>query len=98
HSRLYPEDKRLPQDIELAKEEFAAMVAVLERHMEERLFIVGDRITAADCVTAYLIDWADWVHLIEGCPNLKAYLARMYSRPAAPPRIAEAYASIQAAA
>lgn len=55
HSTLYPEAKRLPQDIALAKEEFAAMVSVLERHMDKRLFIVGDSITVADCVTAYLV-------------------------------------------
>lgn len=33
HTFLYPEDKRLPGDIALAREEFAAMAAVLERHM-----------------------------------------------------------------
>jgi len=94
-STLYPEAKRLPQDIALAKEEFAAMVCVLERHMDKRLFIVGDSITVADCVTAYLVDWANEQHLIDNCPHLKGYLERMYSRPAAPQRIAEAFASIQ---
>ncbi len=61
-------------------------------------FIVGDRVTVADCVTAYLMDWANENHLIEGSPNLRAYLDRMYARTAAPQRIAEAFASIQAAA
>jgi glutathione S-transferase len=59
HSVLYPENRRLPQDIALAKEEFAAMASVLERHMDGRLFIVGDSIIVADCVTAYLVDWAN---------------------------------------
>jgi glutathione S-transferase len=95
HSTLYPEAKRLPQDIALAKEEFAAMVSVLERHMDKRLFIVGDSITVADCVTAYLVDWANEQHLIDNCPHLRGYLERMYSRPEAPQRIAEAFASIQ---
>jgi glutathione S-transferase len=95
HSMLYPEAKRLPQDIALAKEEFAAMVSVLERHMDKRLFIVGDSITVADCVTAYLVDWANEQHLIDNCPHLRGYLERMYSRPKAPQRIADAFASIQ---
>ncbi len=98
HTFLLPEDKRLPQDVALASEDFAAMARVLERHMEGRRFIVGDRISAADCVTAYLMDWANENHLIDGFPNLRAYLDRMYARSAAPPRIAEAFASIQSAA
>jgi glutathione S-transferase len=71
------------------------MAAVLEQHMQGRTFIVGNGITAADCVTAYLMDWADEQDLIGDKPNLQAYLAKMYRRPAAPPRIADAFASIQ---
>ncbi|WP_457585750.1 glutathione S-transferase family protein [Ensifer canadensis] len=97
HSFLYPEDKRLPEDIALAKEDFAAMAEVLERHMDGRTFIVGDRISVADCVTVYVIDWGNEVGLIDGLPNLKAYLERMYARPKAPPRIADALASLEAA-
>ena len=96
HTFLYPEDKRLPQDIVLAREEFAAMAAILDRHLEGREFIVGDRMTIADCVTAYLIDWANEQHLIDAFPQLHSYLARMYARPRAPQRIAEAFASVQA--
>lgn len=97
HSFLLPEDRRLPQDIPLASEDFLAMARVLDRHMEGRTFIVGDRISAADCVTAYLMDWANELHLADGFPNLRAYLDRMYARAAAPQRIAEAFASVQAA-
>jgi glutathione S-transferase len=50
HTMLYPEEKRLPADIAAAREEFAAMARVLEHHMGGRRFIVGDSITAADCV------------------------------------------------
>lgn len=95
HTFLYPEDKRLPEDIALAKEEFAAMAAVLDRHMDGRAFIVGDNITVADCVTAYVLDWGNENGLIDSFPNLKAYLERMYARPRAPQRIAEAVASLQ---
>ena len=70
------------------------MATILERHMAGRTFVVGDAVTAADCVTAYLMDWANEQDLIEGKPNLQAYLARMYDRPTAPQRIAEAVASI----
>jgi glutathione S-transferase len=98
HSFVYPEDKRLPADIALAREDFIAMAAVLDHHMEGRRFIVGDNITIADCVTAYLMDWANEQHLIDGFPQLRAYLERMYARPTAPQRIAAASASLQAGA
>ncbi|MDW9677475.1 glutathione S-transferase family protein [Sinorhizobium meliloti] len=95
HTFLYPEEKRLPEDIALAKEEFLAMAAVLEQHMKGREFIVGDRISIADCVTAYVLDWGNENGLLDDFPNLKAYLERMYARPKAPQRIAEAFASLQ---
>jgi len=97
HTRLYPEAKRLPADIDLAKEEFLAMAAILETHLDGRRFIVGDRVTVADCVTAYLIDWANEIHLIDGFARIGAYLERMYARPTAPQRIAEARKEIRAA-
>lgn len=98
HSFLYDEEQRLPQDIMLAKDEFRLMAAVLEAHMEGREFIVGSRMGATDCVTAYLMDWANEEGLLDGFPRLEAYLKRMYARPTAPQRIAEAFASVQPAA
>ncbi|MGG1947317.1 glutathione S-transferase family protein [Trinickia sp. NRRL B-1857] len=90
HTMLYPPDKRLPADIALAREDFVAMAAILDKHLDKRTFIVGERLTVADCVTVYLIDWANEFHLIDGFPRLQAYLERLYARPEAPQRIAEA--------
>jgi len=98
HTALLPQEKRLPQDVALAREDFARMATVLEHHMAGRTFIVGDAITAADCVAAYLMDWANEQGLLEGQPNLQAYLKRMYDRPTAPQCIAAAVAGIRAAA
>lgn len=97
HTVVYPEDKRLPADIALAREEFLVMAAILDAHLEGRQFIVGDRITAADCVTAYLIDWANELRLIDGFAQLRDYLDRMYARTTAPKRIADAFREIRAA-
>lgn len=98
HTALLPQEKRLPQDVALAREDFTRMADVFDRHMAGRAFIVGDAMTAADCVAAYLMDWANEQSLLEGKPNLQAYLKRMYGRPTAPQRIAAAVASIRAAA
>ena len=86
------------EQIAAGRNQYAPMAGVLERHMEGREFIVGRRVTAADCVTAHLMDWANENHLIGGFPNLRAYLDRMYARATAPQRIAEAFASIRRAA
>ncbi len=98
HTFVYPENKRLPEDIALARDEFVAMATILDRHMQGRQFIVGNHITIADCVTAYVLDWGDEIELIDGCPNLKAYVERMYARPRAPHRIADELAELRPAA
>jgi len=90
HSFLYPEDKRSPADIALAREDFADMARVLEQRLAGREFIVGNAITAADCVAAYTIDWANEFKLLEALPQLRTYLERMYARSRAPIRFAAA--------
>src|SRR5262245_10807484 len=41
HTTLYPENKRLPGEVALAREDFADMANVLEAHMSGRKFVVG---------------------------------------------------------
>ncbi|XXX81240.1 glutathione S-transferase family protein [Sorangium sp. So ce134] len=96
HTSLYPDDKRLPAEVALARQDFKAMAEVLEKHMQQRQFIVGDRVTVADFVAAYTLDWANEIHLLDGFPQLSAYMKRMYDRPRAAPRIAQAFASLKA--
>jgi glutathione S-transferase len=92
HTFIYPEEKRLPQDVDLARQECLEMVAVLERHMEKREFMVGDRLSVADFNAAYILDWANEEKMLDGAPRLREYLRSMYARPTAPPTIAEALA------
>jgi glutathione S-transferase len=95
HSFIYPEEKRLPGDIALAREEFAAMADVLDRHMAGRDFVVGDSVTVADFVLGYTLDWASIGALLDGFPGLEAYRERLYARPHAPMRIKDAWASVR---
>jgi glutathione S-transferase len=96
HTAIYPEEKRLPGEILLARQDFQDMAAVMEAHMGGRPFLVGDRVTVADLVAAYTLDWANEIRLLEGFPRLRDYMERLYSRPSAPPRIAAALASVRA--
>ncbi len=94
HTNLYPENKRLPAEIDLAREDFKSMAHVLEDHLKGRQFVVGNSVTVADFVLAYTLDWANEVRLLEDFPASKAYMERMYARPHAAMRIAKALASV----
>jgi glutathione S-transferase len=94
HTALYPEEQRLPGDVIIASREFKDMATVLEKHMQGREFVAGDSATVADFVLAYTLDWGNEDKLLGGCPQLLAYMERMYARPSAPLRIAEAFAAI----
>jgi glutathione S-transferase len=96
HSFIYPEEKRLPGDIALAREEFAAMAAVVDRHMTDREFVVGDRVSVADFVLAYTLDWASMGDRLDDFPRLEGYMLRMYDRAHAPMRIKDAFAKLRA--
>lgn len=91
---VYPEDKRVPADIANARDDFAAMAAVLEEHLQSRQFLVGNAVSVADFIMAYTLDWANEIQMIDGFPNLKNYLTKMYARPHAAPRIAAAFARL----
>ena len=94
HTNLYPESERLPAEVTIAARDFREMAAVLEQHMQSREYVATDRVTVADFVTAYTLDWANEVKLLDESPRLRAYMERMYARPKAPLRIAAAFAQI----
>jgi len=94
HTNLYPEKDRLPAEVPLAQRDFKAMAQIAERHMQHRQFVVGDHATVGDFVLAYTLDWGNEIGLLGDCPNLRAYIERMYSRKHAAPRISAAMRSI----
>jgi glutathione S-transferase len=98
HTHLYPAEKRLPAEIPIARQDFLDMAAVLEKHLEGRRFLVGDHVTVADIVAAYTLDMAavmEQQRLLDDLPRAREFMERMYQRPNAPPRIAEAFASLR---
>ena len=95
HTHQYAIEKRLAAEIPLARQDFLDMAAVMEKHLETRPVLVGENVTVADFVAAYTLDMASVVHLLEALPNLRVYMERMYARPKAPQRIAQAFASLR---
>ncbi|WP_234271658.1 glutathione S-transferase family protein [Billgrantia ethanolica] len=95
HTFIYPDEMRIPQDVDLARQECREMLTVFERHMQEREYLVGDRLSVADFNAAYTLDWANEENLLDAAPRLREYLKAMYARPTAPPTIAAAFAAIE---
>jgi glutathione S-transferase len=95
NSFVYPEEQRVAADIPNARREFVEMAAVLERHMQMRQFVVGERASVADIVLAYTLDWAGEEELLDELPRLRTFMERMYARPKAALRIATALKQIQ---
>lgn len=94
HTFIYPEELRLPAEIPLARQDFTSMAVVLENHLLDQQFVVGEHVTVADFVLAYTLDWANEVQLLATFPTLVDYMERMYKRPKASRRIAAALASL----
>lgn len=85
----------MPDEVALARRDFKNMAVVIETHMRRCEFLVGDAVTVADFVAAYTLDWANEAPLLDASPAMRGYLGRMYTRPNAPMRIAEALASVR---
>lgn len=97
HTVIYPEAERIPEEIPLARRDCLRMLVPLEAHLEGRDHMVGSSLTVADFNAAYTLDWADEDGgLLETFPNCRRFVERMYARPKAPPRIAEAFARLHA--
>lgn len=96
HTAIYPEADRQPAELPLAERDCRRMLAPLEHHMATRAFFVGDAVSVVDFNAAYTLDWAQESGWLNECPNLSAFVARMYARPAAPPTIVEGFAALHA--
>jgi glutathione S-transferase len=97
HARLYPAARRIAAEIPNARQDFQEMAQVLDAHLKDRPFVVGQQATVADFVVAYTLDWANELELLAPFPRLRTYFEAMYARPRAAPRIAHALESIKQA-
>jgi glutathione S-transferase len=94
NTTIYPEPDRVPADIRNAARDCKKMVAVFERHMSDREVVAGDRLSVADFIAAYTVDWANEAGMLGDAPRLRAYLKTMYSRPTAPMTIKQGFAAM----
>ena len=58
------------------------VLAFLDRNLDKKDWITGQRFCAADCVMGSLLVWANSTKIVESAPNVVAYVERCKSRPA----------------
>lgn len=95
NTAIYSERDRVPSDIKNATRDCKKMAAVFEKHMADRDFVAGDRLSVADFIAAYTLDWANEAEMLGESPRLRSYLETMYARPTAPMTIKEGFAALQ---
>jgi glutathione S-transferase len=78
HTRLRPEEKRVPLIAEEGRASFDAAARAIALDGE---YLLG-RFSAADIVLGSVVLWGASSKLLEGLPELKAYADRLRARPA----------------
>ena len=75
-----PENKDLPATKD-AQQGFAACAAVIEDALQTGPFLLGEQFSVADVIMGSMLAWARALKLVEGSPNIAAYLSRVTARP-----------------
>jgi glutathione S-transferase len=58
------------------------VLAFLNRSLDKKDWMTGQRFSAVDCVMGSLLIWANSAKIVENAPNVVAYVERCKSRPA----------------
>lgn len=83
HTVFLPEDQRVPQLVETAREQLAAAVKVVDDALAGRDYILGPTFTAADVMVGSTLVWCQMMGMVgTDRPNVQAYLGRLASREA----------------
>ncbi|MFT5577880.1 MAG: glutathione S-transferase [Paraglaciecola psychrophila] len=83
YTKLEPEERKSPQAVADYSQWYLSRLKTLEKALEGREFLVGNRFTLADIAVAYALFLGTTLGLDERYkPNCKRYLAQMMARPA----------------
>jgi glutathione S-transferase len=83
HTRLRPEDKRIPQVAFEAVETFKERLGVLDAHLNGKHYLLGADMSAADVMVGYALHLASLFTLMDDTPaHVGAYWKRLRERPA----------------
>lgn len=82
HTQFLPEDKRNPEIAAKAKEQALAAIKAVEHAMLGKMYLVGEKFSAADVVVGSVMRWADSLKLLTSAPDLQSWLYELKSHAA----------------
>ena len=65
----------------LTRQLAAAGLEVLEQHLTDQRFILGEQFSLTDIIVGWTANWSRKSGLLESRPALQSYLARLFDRP-----------------
>jgi glutathione S-transferase len=78
-----PEAERIPAVVAESQSQAAALLAVLEKALAGKDYLLGRDFSGADVMMGYSLQSAKWFGVLDDrFPNTKAYFARLEARPA----------------
>lgn len=77
-----PEDQRDAAKAAKAKERALAAIKAVEHAMLGKMYLVGEKFSAADVVVGSVMRWAESMKLLEGAPDLASWLYELKSHAA----------------
>lgn len=87
---MYPEDKRDPHGVAIAKETLLTAFGILDKEMAGKTWAMGDTFSMADCAAAPALNYCRMTQPFDSFPNVSAYLSRLTERPSFQKVMAEA--------
>lgn len=79
--RLRPNDRRDAFGVEEAKAALKTAYDILDRHVGDRMWAIGDSFSMADCAAAPALFYAQCALPLDKHPHVAAYLDRLTTRP-----------------
>lgn len=81
HTFVFPEEKRVPEILDVAHWEFLKACKVLEKNLSGNEFAMDNAFSAVDILVAHTLRWANAFGVPSGSKALDAYRDRISARP-----------------
>jgi glutathione S-transferase len=78
---VLPEEKRITALFEQNNKAFIKATRVLDKVMEDKDYLVGERFSVTDILVGAVLSWGNNQGLLEQAPNLQKYVERLKERP-----------------
>jgi len=79
---MLPEAERSAAAVEQGRKTFGEVANVLSQALAGKPFLLGQQFSAADVMIGSTLGWGQFMGLLEGRPELGAYVKRLSERPA----------------